>query len=73
MGGVIEPSVFQQNKRERAELKAVVNNADYVVCAYSTEGGARPAAIMGELASRVFRYDGAERLAVCALPTTQSI
>ena len=28
LGGVIEPSVFQQNKRERAELKAVVNNAD---------------------------------------------
>ncbi len=64
LGGVIEPSVFQQNKRERAELKAVVNNAEYVVCAYSTEGGARPAAIMGELAARVFRYDGAERLAV---------
>lgn len=64
MGGVIEPTVFQQNKRERAELKAVINNAERVICAYSTEGGARPAAFMGELATHVYKYDHAERLAI---------
>ncbi|MDE6401088.1 MAG: PD-(D/E)XK nuclease family protein, partial [Clostridiales bacterium] len=64
MGGVIEPTVFQQNKRERAELKAVINNAQYAVCTYSTEGGARPAAFLDELAVHAIKYDYAEQSAV---------
>lgn len=61
LGGVVEPSVLQKNIRSRDELKAVIRNADHVMCAYSTAGGARPAVIIKELAENIVFTELTER------------
>ncbi|MCH5164976.1 MAG: PD-(D/E)XK nuclease family protein [Clostridiales bacterium] len=67
LGGDVEPSVAEMNKRERAELRAVTANAEDVVCSYCTSGGARPAAFINELAFDIFKYDISERQAALAV------
>ncbi len=62
----ISPTVREQNRRERIELKAVVNNADEVFCSYITAGRMRPSAFIAELAERIDRLDCAERDVVLA-------
>lgn len=64
LGGVIEPSVRLQNGRARDELRAVVNNAESVFCAYSSSGGGRPSSFIRELADNIEKLDYAERQAV---------
>lgn len=38
MGGAIEPTARERNRRDRAELTAVMNNAEKVFCTYSSSG-----------------------------------
>ena len=51
-GGCVEPTALEQNRRNRAELAAVVHNAEKVFCSYATAGNARPAAFMETLAKK---------------------
>ncbi len=60
LGGAIEPSVREQNRRERAELCAVAHNAQRLICTYHTAGGARPSAFIGELTENNNMQYGAE-------------
>ena len=60
LGGAIEPTVAQQNKRARRELRAVVCNAETALCAYSDAGGA-PSAFIPDLAERILRIDVSEK------------
>ena len=62
----ISPTVREQNRRERVELKAVIDNAETVFCSYVTAGRMRPSAFMSELAERTERICCAERDAVLA-------
>ncbi len=57
LNGAIEPSVAQRNRHVRDELRAVVLNAEHVVCAYSTAGGAKPSSFIPELASDITAVD----------------
>lgn len=59
-GGGVEPTALEQNRRNRAELAAVVYNAQNVFCSYTTAGNARPAAFMETLAKKAVREDHAE-------------
>lgn len=63
-GGVIEPTVREQNRRERNELFAVIQNADDVFCSYSTACGGRRAAFLRDCALSVDEFDYAEECAV---------
>lgn len=45
-GDVIEPSAREKNRRDSAELAAVVNNAEKVFCTYKTSGGLRRSAML---------------------------
>lgn len=45
-GDLIEPSAREQNRRDCAELTAVVNNAEKVFCTYKTSGGARRSSLL---------------------------
>lgn len=56
----IEPTVREQNKRERIELAAVVRNADEVVCTYVTTG--RPSAFVYELAEDIEKLSHLESM-----------
>lgn len=49
----IDPTVREQNRRERIELKAVVDSADEVVFSYVTAGRMKKAAFMTELAEHI--------------------
>ncbi|MCH5163329.1 MAG: PD-(D/E)XK nuclease family protein [Clostridiales bacterium] len=49
-GNKIEPTARDINSRDRAELMAVVSNADDVFIAYHTAGGAKRAAFVADLA-----------------------
>lgn len=49
----VEPTVREQNRRERQELFAVVKNAEDVFCSYVTAGRKKPSAFMSELAENV--------------------
>lgn len=51
LGGKIEPTVREANRRSRTELAAVVHNAQRVIFAYSTEDKAKRASYMNELCS----------------------
>lgn len=59
----VEPTAAEQNRRNREELLAVINNAEYVCAAYSTAGGARPSAFIAELAEKTNYDDFAKRCA----------
>lgn len=59
-GGGVEPTALEQNRRNRAELAAVVYNAQNVCCSYTTAGNSRPAAFMETLAKKVRFEDYAE-------------
>ena len=48
LGGAIEPTAREQNKRSRNELAAIMTNADEVVCMYSTADGWRRATFLSE-------------------------
>lgn len=64
MGGLIEPSVREQNRRERRELFDVIQNAKTVVCTYSTAGGGRASSFIGEIAEKLTEYKEQERASV---------
>ncbi|MCM1368346.1 MAG: PD-(D/E)XK nuclease family protein [Roseburia sp.] len=60
-GDVIEPSAREKNRRDSAELAAVINNAEKVFCTYKTSGGARRSSMLptgGDLASAQSGYIG---------------
>lgn len=57
MGGVVEPTVKQRNKRSREELKAVVVNAGEAFVSYCSAGDAKPAAIISELADNIVQHE----------------
>ncbi|MCH5153940.1 MAG: PD-(D/E)XK nuclease family protein [Clostridiales bacterium] len=63
MGGVVEPTVKQRNKRSREELKAVVVNAGDVYISYCSAGDAKPAAILRELAHDINMHEYDDELA----------
>ena len=58
--GAIEPTVAQLNRRARAELKAVVYNAEEALCMYSEAGGS-PSSFIPDLAENIERVDVAEK------------
>lgn len=62
-GGAIEPSVREQNRRDRMELAAVIANAESVFCSYITAGGGRRSAFLSEYTSNLKEYDHAEEWA----------
>lgn len=59
-GVEIDPTVREQNRRERAELAAVVRNAERVFCTFVTAGKRNHAAFVTELAKNIDRLSHAE-------------
>lgn len=53
LGGVIEPTAREKNRRDRDELYAVMSNAHNLFCSYHTSDGAKPSIFLGEYAESV--------------------
>lgn len=60
LGEVIEPTAREKNIRDREELRAVMNNAQHLFCAYHTANGAKPSSLLVEYADEVRAYHRAK-------------
>lgn len=57
LGGAIEPTVREKNRRDREELLAVISNSDECVLACVEGNGKRRSAFVTECAEQLVKYD----------------